>query len=109
MAIGVPVKPSLMVTGQVIGTTPRRAYDQATQRRTDEVIGYEVTLQQDNGAQVKIRYSTDDAEVRVGQFVAAYVDIQESREYGAFAVFVRNVLTDDLDRINSALSVPAGK
>jgi hypothetical protein len=105
--IGVPVKPSMILHGRVLSVTPRRAYDQATSRRTDEVIGYEVTLQQDNGAQAKLRYSLDDAQVSVGQFVAAMIDVQESVQYGAFAVFVRNVLTDDLDRLNSALSAPA--
>lgn len=105
--LGVPVRPTMLVTGDVVSVTPRQAFNRDTNRRTDEVIGYEVTLAQDNGAHVRVRYSLEDTQVRVGQFVAAVIDIQESREFGAFAVFVRNVLTDDLDRINSALSVPA--
>jgi hypothetical protein len=103
MAISVVVRPSLIVAGQVIATTPRQEYDEATRQRTDVVIGYNVSIAQENGATVQVRYSLEDIVPDVLDKVAVIVDVQESRQYGAFLVFQRNVLADDLDRINSLL------
>lgn len=107
MAITRPVRPSLIVAGIAVAITPRLAYDAETRRRTSEVIGYEVTVSQDSGAQLVVRYTNDDVTPQALQPVAVVVDVQESREYGAFLVFQRNVIPDDLDRINSSLGAVA--
>ena len=107
MAITRPVRPSLLVHGVAVAVAPRLAYDAETRRRTDEVVGYEVTVSQDTGAQLVIRYSTDDVTPAIFAPVGVVVDVQESREYGAFLVFQRNLTPDDLDKINSSLSAAA--
>lgn len=105
MAISKPVRPALIVSGLVAAVNPRRAYDSDTRRYTDEVTGYEVLVVQENGAQVSVRFGLDDVTPDVARQAAFICDVNESREYGASLMFTRNVLTDDLDRINSALSV----
>lgn len=106
MAISVMVRPALIVAGTAVSVAPRLKYDEATQRRTDEVVGYNVTVQQDHGAQVVVRYSDEDVVPSVLTPVAVVVDVQESRQFGAFLVFSRNVIADDLDRINSQIPQP---
>jgi len=108
MAISRPVRPELLVAGRVVGSTPRRRFDESTRKYTDEVIGYEVLVLQESGAQVSIRYKADDRTPEVLAPVAVFVDVNESREYGASLAWSRNVSPDDLDKINSSLSVPAG-
>ena len=107
MAITRPVRPSLIVAGIPVAITPRRKYDDAQKRYTDEVVGYEVLVSQESGAQLSVRYKVEDPTPAVLVPVAVYVDVNESREYGASLAFQRNVTPDDLDKINSSLSVAA--
>lgn len=93
-----------MVAGVVVAHAARQAYDQAARRYTDEVTGYNVTISQEGGAQVSVRYDVDAVLPPVLSPVAVYAEVTESREYGASLIFERNVTADDLDRINSALS-----
>lgn len=107
MAISRPVRPALIVSGVVVGHAPRQAYDQAARRYTDEVIGYNVTISQEGGAQVSVRYDVDASLPAVLSRVAVYAEVTESREYGASLIFDRNVTADDLEKINASLSVKA--
>lgn len=107
MAITRPVRPSLIVAGVVVSTTPRRRYDEGKKTYTDEVTGYEVLVSQESGAQLSVRYKSEDRVPNVFDRLAVFVDVNESREYGASLAFQRDVTADDLDKINSALSVPA--
>ena len=107
MAIGVPVRPALIVYGVAVAIANRYAYEGGN--RTDRISGFQVTLHQDSGSQVNVRFAVEDVRPSIGEDAAVVADVQESREYGASLVFQRNVIPDDLDRINSALSVPAGK
>lgn len=104
MAITVTVRPSLIVSGIVVATNPRLAFDPQTRQRTDEVIGFQATISQENGAQVNVRYGHDDSMPNVLSKVAVIVDVSESREYGAGLVYQRDVTSDDLDKIHSNIA-----
>lgn len=105
MAISRPVRPSFIVFGTPVAVNPRQKFDNASRRYTDEVTGYEALFSQENGAQVSVRYGLDHATPALLVPAAVMVDVSESKEYGASLLFQRNVVADDLDRINSALSV----
>lgn len=107
MAITRPVRPSLIVAGIAVAVTPRRKFNEATRVYTDEVVGYEVLVSQESGAQLSVRFKTDDPIPSVLLPLAVLVDVNDSREYGASLMFQRNVTADDLDKINSSLSVAA--
>lgn len=109
MAITRPVRPSLIVAGIAVAVTPRRKYDDAKKAYTDEIVGYEVLVSQESGAQLSVRFRDDDPLPAVLHPVAVLVDVNESREYGASLMFQRVVVPDDLDKINSSLSVSASK
>lgn len=109
MAITRPVRPSLIVAGVVVATTPRRRYDDSAKRYTDEVVGHEVLVSQESGAQLSVRYGDGDRVPAVFDGLAVLVDVNESREYGASLRFQRDVTPDDLDKINSSIAAPAGK
>lgn len=105
MAMSRPARPSLLVYGTVNAVTPRQAYDRDSKRYTDEVIGYEVTVGQENGSILLVRYALEAVLPSVLDRIAVYADVNESREYGVTLTFQRNVIPDDLDRINSSLAV----
>lgn len=107
MAITRPVRPSLIVHGIVVAITPRRKYNDQTRTYTDEVIGHEVLVSQESGAQLSVRYKAEDHTPQVLHPVAVLVDVNESREYGASLAYQRDVLPDDLDKINSQLFATA--
>lgn len=109
MAMSRPARPSLLVYGTVNAVTPRQGYDREKSRYTDEVIGYEVTVGQDNGAILLVRYGLDDVRPNVLDRIAVYADVNESREYGVTLAFQRNALPDDLDRINGHIVAVAAK
>jgi hypothetical protein len=107
VAISVPKRPALIVAGTVMTITPRNKFDDASKRYTDEVIGYGVSVSQESGAVLDVRFNLD----RTGALpaplpnlldrVALVVDVNESREYGASLAVARYVSEDDLDRIHS--------
>lgn len=115
MAISRPKRPALIVSGTAVAITPRRRYDEAKKSYTDELTGYEVTVSQESGAQLSVRYSNDRDGNLPGPIptaldrLAVVVEVTESREYGASLQYIRNVVPDDLDKIHSALPVAAGK
>lgn len=105
MAIGRMVRPRLIAEGGVIEKRPLK-------RNADKsVYAYEVLVEQENGARLAVRFITDDTTQvpDVGEYLAAHVTVEESREYGASLSFEEEVSPGDLDRINSALSAPASK
>lgn len=109
MAMSRPARPQLPVIGFVTAVTPRQAYDRENRRYTDEVIGYEVTVSQENGAQLLVRYGLDDRTPDVATRAGLIAEVNESREYGVTLAFLRPLTHDDLDRIASTVAVPAGK
>lgn len=115
MAITRPTRPELIVSGVATAVIPRRRYDDTAKKYTDETTGFEVTVSQENGAQLAVRFNYD-TDHNLPARVPAVLDpihvvaaLNESREYGASLTVVRELIEDDLDRIHSALAVPAGK
>lgn len=102
-----PVRPTVLVAGVVTSTSPRRKYDNDAARYTDEVVGYEAVIATDSGGQVGVRFDVEQPAPPVLSHVGILVAIGESREYGAVFYYERQVTHDDLDKINSALPVPA--
>lgn len=106
MAISRSVRPSVIVAGGVVRVRRLR-------RKSDNTLyGHEVVLSQDSGAQVAVTiYERDDFSAPspgVGEFFAAEVTVEESRDYGATLIYEGSPVST-LDLIHSSLSAPAGK
>lgn len=108
MAIGRTVRPLLLVDGTVERTAPLR-------NKAQEVYAHEITLSQDNGAQVAFRVYNDDSGrpamttfPSIGDYLAAEVSVSESRDWGATLAFERPAF-DRLDQIGSNLAALSNK
>jgi len=76
------------------------------------VYAYDVTVDQEEGGLLAVDvFVNDDFAASdlptVGEFVALWASVAESQQFGASLTYEGAVTVDDLDRINSALSVPA--
>lgn len=107
MGIAKVVRPEVIASGFVTSSRPR-------ERREDKkVYRYDITIQQESGAALVVEYWVREGEPLnlpgVGLFWAVVAEVGESAQYGASLSYVRDLSADDIDRIHSALTVPAGK
>lgn len=110
MAIGRSAGPRVMAVGELASVR-----ELPPAKKTGEVWGAEATLRLDDGATVFVKFrlprQEDDAEAlsaRVGELVAVWATASTGTR-GDELWFDAAVTGDDLDRINSSMSVPAGK
>lgn len=107
MSIGRMIRPSVIASGFVATIRERR------KREDQSIYGWDVTLQQESGAQLVVQvFQRDDFKSgnlpTVGEFWPVVADVQESQQYGSTLVYSGHA-GDALDAIHSALSVPTGK
>jgi hypothetical protein len=114
MPISRPKRPALIVSGTVLTVTPRYVFDDERRTYTDEVSAFDVTLAQQSGATLDVRFRVDQktkalaAELPlVASSVAFVVDVQESKEWGASLVFARPVTHDDLEAVSRNITADA--
>lgn len=108
MAIGRSKGPRLIASGEVLNVAPRTKKDSA------EVYAHDVTLDSGDGASVFVRVWERDAEkIRggaVGTVWTVWCEVAVSTFNGRTDTslnFEAEVTADDLDKMNSALSVKA--
>lgn len=109
MAIGRSRGPRVIAVGTV-----ERVRELPPSSKTGELWASDVTLRDEDGAQVFVRFFTprqddDLALVDVGAFAAFWTEASGNNRGGEDLVFSGFVTPDDLDRLNSALKAPAGK
>lgn len=103
MAIGRSKGPRVIAAGEVLRVQEK------VSAKTSELYAHDVTLDSGQGAQVFVRVWDRDsaalATLTVGTVWAVWAEVVGSREYGDSLNFESVVTPDDLDRINSGLSV----
>lgn len=103
MTIARTIRPTVIVAGTVQGVQPR------TKRDSSEVYRHDVTMLQENGAQVAVEV-WDRAGVELPQVLAPWAvvcSVSESRDFGASLSVESLVTENELDRIHSGLAVAA--
>lgn len=104
MTIARTIRPTVIVAGTV------QAVQARTKRESAEVYRHDVTMLQDNGAQVSVQV-WDRTGVALPALLAPWAvvcSVEESREFGANLSVESLVTEDQLDRIHSGIAALAG-
>ncbi|KRA23518.1 hypothetical protein ASD65_03090 [Microbacterium sp. Root61] len=108
MAIGRSKGPRVIAAGTVLRITPKFA------KQSGDLYAHDVTLDGGAGAEIFVRFWDRDESaealraVGVSQPLAVWAEVQSGNgSYGDSLSFDAMVTADDLDRLNSGLSVAA--